>query len=134
MIGPNVTMNTTRVSTAASLLPTMRFLVSLLVFALGIASHRNLVGAMTAPGGSSAAAMGSQRPIDDDGDADPCESSVEADEHLAVFRAMHSAIQSDENPGAFLAALDQSGGSTPRALEGYGMGPEEGNYEIGTER
>jgi len=128
MIGPNATINTTRrvFTTAASLTPTMRFLVSLLlVFALGIASSdRTLVGAITAPGGSSAAATGSPPPIDADGDAD---SSVD------VFRAMHAAIQSDENPGAFLAALDQSGGSTPKALAAYGMGPEEGNYEVGTE-
>eukprot|EP00536_Pseudo-nitzschia_multiseries_P002696 jgi/Psemu1/294919/fgenesh1_pm.36_\ len=35
--------------------------------------------------------------------------------------------------GAFLAALDQSGGSTPKALASYGLTPEEGNYEVGTE-
>lgn len=131
MIGPNATINTTmRVSTtAASLTPTMRFLVSLLlVFALGIASSdRTLVGAITAPGGSSAAATGSPPPIDADGDGD-------ADSSVDVFRAMHAAIKSDENPGAFLAALDQSGGSTPKALAAYGMGPEEGSYEVGTER
>ena len=28
------------------------------------------------------------------------------------------------NGQGFVAALDQSGGSTPRALEGYGIGPE----------
>jgi len=38
-----------------------------------------------------------------------------------------------KNPGAFLAALDQSGGSTPGALSSYGLTPEEGNYEVGTE-
>jgi fructose-bisphosphate aldolase, class I len=34
--------------------------------------------------------------------------------------------------GAFLAALDQSGGSTPKALELYGISPSE--YETGSER
>lgn len=48
---------------------------------------------------------------------------------------MHSKIleRKNSNSGAFLAALDQSGGSTPKALEAYGMGPEIGNYEVGTE-
>ena len=55
-------------------------------------------------------------------------------EDLAIFRAMHSSILSRRESGAFLAALDQSGGSTPKALAAYGMGPEEGNYEVGTER
>ena len=53
-----------------------------------------------------------------------------------TFRAMHSKIlqRKASNSGAFLAALDQSGGSTPRALEAYGMGPKIGNYVVGTER
>ena len=133
MIGPNATINTTRrqsTTAAASLTPTMRFLVSLmLLFALGIASSdRTLVGAMTAPGGSSAAAATGSPPMSIDDDIADADSSVDG------FRAMHAAIQSDENPGAFLAALDQSGGSTPKALAAYGMGPEEGKYEVGTER
>jgi len=54
-------------------------------------------------------------------------------EQLASFRAMHAAILNGKDSGTFLAALDQSGGSTPKALAAYGMGPEEGNYEIGTD-
>lgn len=60
--------------------------------------------------------------------------SSEVAEELALFRAMHASILNRKDSGAFLAALDQSGGSTPKALQAYGMGPEEGNYEIGTER
>jgi hypothetical protein len=112
----------------------MRFLVSLmLLFALGIASSdRTLVGAMTAPGGSSAAAATGSPPMSIDDDI--ADANADADSSVDGFRAMHAAIQSDENPGAFLAALDQSGGSTPKALAAYGMGPEEGKYEVGTER
>jgi len=54
-------------------------------------------------------------------------------EEAALFRAMHASVVNKRDSGAFLAALDQSGGSTPKALQAYGMGPEEGNYEIGTE-
>mmetsp|Transcript_14554 Transcript_14554/g.30202 ORF Transcript_14554/g.30202 Transcript_14554/m.30202 type:complete len:407 (-) Transcript_14554:265-1485(-) len=51
------------------------------------------------------------------------------------FRAMHAKIaaEGEDAKGAFVAALDQSGGSTPKALASYGMSPEDGNYEIGTE-
>jgi fructose-bisphosphate aldolase class 1 len=34
--------------------------------------------------------------------------------------------------GAFLAALDQSGGSTPKALQQYGISPLD--YESGTQK
>ena len=55
------------------------------------------------------------------------------------FRAMHDKILQGAKKektvsGAFLAALDQSGGSTPKALESYGLSPDEGNYEVGSER
>jgi fructose-bisphosphate aldolase, class I len=43
---------------------------------------------------------------------------------------MHQKILGKHN-GAFLAALDQSGGSTPKALQQYGISPSE--YECGTQ-
>lgn len=46
---------------------------------------------------------------------------------------MHRRIVRDSSQsGAFLAALDQSGGSTPKALELYGISTDE--YEINSER
>jgi len=69
---------------------------------------------------------------------DATTSSDEPQEEQGValtFRAMHDKIlQGKANgSGAFLAALDQSGGSTPKALASYGLTPEEGNYEVGAE-
>ena len=40
----------------------------------------------------------------------------------------------NNNDGRFIAALDQSGGSTPKALLAYGMNPSIDNYEDGTDR
>ena len=109
---------------ASPLLPTARLLVSLLLFSiLCIDLDRIFVGAMSPPG-TSATASGIQQ----------SEEEVSAIDTLDIFRAMHSSILTRRESGAFLAALDQSGGSTPKALAAYGMGPEEGNYEVGTER
>jgi hypothetical protein len=47
------------------------------------------------------------------------------------WREMHQKILGKHN-GAFLAALDQSGGSTPKALQQYGISPSD--YESGTPR
>lgn len=57
-----------------------------------------------------------------------------ASELTMTFREMHDKILQGTHKGAFLAALDQSGGSTPKALASYGLTPELGNYEVGTER
>jgi len=56
-----------------------------------------------------------------------------ASELTMTFREMHDKILQGTHKGAFLAALDQSGGSTPKALASYGLTPELGNYEVGTE-
>lgn len=115
--------NTTR---ASPFLPSARLFVSLLMFAIVcIAGERSFVGAMSPP--VSSAATGIHQSTTDD----VADDSAAAE--LALFRAMHSSILARRDSGAFLAALDQSGGSTPKALAAYGMGPEEGNYEIGTE-
>lgn len=88
--------------------------------------ERTFVGAMSPPVSSATATSTRQS----EEEIAPIGSS----EELAIFRAMHSSILTRRESGAFLAALDQSGGSTPKALAAYGMGPEEGNYEVGTER
>ena len=112
---------------ASPLLPTKRLFASLLLFAiLYITMERAFVGAMSPPV-SSATATGTRQSEED-------VAPIDSSEELAIFRAMHSSILTRRESGAFLAALDQSGGSTPKALAAYGMGPEEGNYEIGTER
>ena len=89
----------------------------------------DFVFAMSPPKGSAASVVSSQN-IDNDGE----EMDYAAIKANGAFRLMHHVISSKVNNGAFLAALDQSGGSTPKALQAYGMGPEEGNYEVGTER
>lgn len=122
MTGPN--WNDAR---ASPLLPTKRLFVSLLLFAvLCINMERAFVGAMSPPV-SSATATGTRQSEEEI-------APIGSSEELAIFRAMHSSILTRRESGAFLAALDQSGGSTPKALAAYGMGPEEGNYEVGTER
>ena len=119
--------NTTRTS---PFLPTARLFVSLLVIAIiCITGDRTFVGAISPPV-SSATTTGIHQHQSAE-DVSPFD--LAANEH-AIFRAMHSSVLARKGSGAFLAALDQSGGSTPKALAAYGMGPEEGNYEIGTER
>jgi hypothetical protein len=56
------------------------------------------------------------------------------DMHNRILRrnAGGDGIANVPSKGAFLAALDQSGGSTPKALELYGISPSE--YETGSER
>lgn len=101
----------------------MRLVATLLAVAsMCIISDRSFVRAMSPPGSPATTAVHTSKNDDD------------SSEDLALFRAMHSSILNRRESGAFLAALDQSGGSTPKALAAYGMGPEEGNYEIGTER
>ena len=109
--------------------PTTSLVVSLLaLFTICISSDQRFVGAITPLKSSVTAGVGLT--VEDVARG----GSSEVAEELALFRAMHSSILNRKDSGAFLAALDQSGGSTPKALKAYGMGPEEGNYEIGTER
>jgi len=47
-----------------------------------------------------------------------------------IFNEMYQKISKGKG---FIAALDQSGGSTPKALQAYGMNPSTDNYEDGTD-
>lgn len=112
----------------------MSRLVSLLLAAvLGLAATQRsfFAEAIASPGSSAVTGIQRQTVVVDEA-ISPDNDALS--EEIALFRAMHASVVTKRDSGAFLAALDQSGGSTPKALKAYGMGPEEGNYEIGTER
>ena len=127
------TRRTSSPSPSSSSSPLLILLFSALLVLLEISSDHIAVQATTPPSPAVASTTLSSS-------SEPSSSSSSS-KSLLTFRAMHDRIlQQGENEdcsstaGAFIAALDQSGGSTPKALASYGMSPENGNYEIGTER